>query len=338
MIETTLRTRTHGFGYAAALVSFLVVAWLNLHYGFYELFFRALILALVMAMGLGYTLLMRRQQLKAHGHQYLLAAAGLVTVLAASRFQPMALLWLFPLALLILLVLPLRRGLILCGALVVLVCLFFAGRWSYPLLATLTGLLLLIHAAALFAYRYHYNARSVETLTLLDGETGAWNLRCFRDTLGREISRSKETAHPLSLVYLEVDYYRELLDLHGAVNLQPVLRRISDTLRQVMRAGDSHYYAGDGGFYLLLPYTPEEGVRVIVERLRREIALARWPVVDSLTVCLGCTTRASGEEDAEALEQRSRQALEAAQSSGRNRAWYLQHDRPQQAATGVKDA
>lgn len=328
MIETTLRTRTHGIGYAAALLSFLAVAWLNLQYGFYDLFFRALIVALLMALGLAYTLAMRRQQLKAYGHQYLLGAAGVVILLAAGRFQDMALLWLFPLVLLILLVLPMRRGLILCGALVLLTCLLFAGRWNYPLLATLTGLLLLINASALFAYRYHYNARSVDTLTLVDAETGAWNLRCFRDTLKREISRSQVTGHPLSLVCLKVDYYQELVDLHGPVNLQPVLRHISDTLCEVLRAGDSHYYAGDGSFYLLLPYTPEEGVRVIVERLRRQIAESHWPVVDSLTVCLGCTTRASEESDPRALEERSREALRAAHSGGHNRAWYLQNEKP----------
>ncbi|TVP57732.1 MAG: GGDEF domain-containing protein [Halomonadaceae bacterium] len=322
MTETHLRTRTHGLGYGAGMLAFLLTATLNLSYGFYGLFFNALIVTLLLAAGLGYTLVMRRQQLKAIAHQYLLAGAGVVALLAASQHSDMALLWLFPLVLLNLLVLPLKRGLILCSLLVILTAVLFHGRWNYPLAATLIGLMLLILAAALFAYRYHYNAHSVDTLTLIDSDTGAGNLRYFQDTLTREISRSQVTGHALSLVCLAVDYYQEMLDLHGNVNMQPVLRQLSEKLQQALRAGDSHYYGGEGSFYLLLPYTPEEGVRVMVERLRRQMAEERWPVVDSLTTSLGCTTRGDDESDPVALETRSREALKAAQSSGHNRAWY----------------
>lgn len=323
MTETHLRTRTHGMGYGAGLLTFILTATLNLHHSFYGLFFNALMVALLMGVGLGYTLIMRRQQLKAHAHQYLLATIGVVTLLAASQYNDMALLWLFPLVLLNLLVLPLKRGLILCAFLVILAVLLFYARWNYFLAATLSGLLLLVMAAALFAYRYHYNARSVDTLTLIDSDTGAGNLRYFHDTLALEISRSRVTGHTLSLVYLVVDYYQELTDLHSAVNMQPVLRHLSENLRQALRAGDSHYYAGDGCFYLLLPFTSEEGVRVIVERLRRQTAEDQWPLVDSLTISLGCTTRADDEDNPETLTARSQEALKAAQASGHNRAWYL---------------
>jgi len=323
MTETHLRTRTHGIGYGVAALCFLLAAIQSLRFGFYGLFFNALLLAGVFVAGIIYTAIMRRQQLKAPGHQYLLALAGLIALLTAVRHDAMALLWLFPLMLLNLMVLPLRRGLILCGALIILAVLLFYARWDYQLATTLTGLLLLTSTAALFAFRYHYNARSVDTLTLTDPETGAYNLRSLQDTLGQEISRSEATGHPLSLVYLSVDYFSELKELHGTVNLQPVLKKISDSLKDSMRAGDSHYHAGEGQFWLLLPFTPEEGVRVIAERVRRQIADSRWPEVGSLTVSLGCTTRAAGETDAGALRLRSQRALDEACRRGHNRAWHL---------------
>jgi len=40
---------------------------------------------------------------------------------------------------------------------------------------------------------------------------------------------------------------------------------------------------GDGHFYLLLPFTHEEGLRVIAERIRRLVGELRWPVAESIT-------------------------------------------------------
>lgn len=325
MTETFLRTRTHAAGYGASGLCFLLVALQSLRFGFYELFFSALLIVLVLVGGILYTVAMRHQQLKAPGHQYLLYAISLIALFTAITTAEYALLWLFPLMLLNLLILPLRRGLICCGAVIGVAVLMLWVRWDYALLATVVGLLLVTTTAALFAYRYHYNARSVDTLTLVDADTGAYNLRCLEDTLGREISRSEVTGHPLSMACLQVDFFDELLRMHGRPALLPAMRGISNLLRQTLRAGDSHYYADDGCFYLLLPYTGEEGVRVISERVRQVIADGHWPAAESLTISLGSTTRGDGESDAEALRSRCRQALRQARERGHNRIWHLSH-------------
>lgn len=323
MTETALRTRTHITSYTLTVLCFLVLAQANLRYGLYELFFGALLVAVIAATGAGYAFAMRRRQLNARAHLPLLAVAGLAVLGCVSVAPEMASIWLFPLVLLNLLILRMRQALLLSGLIIALAILAMAPVPAYERLSLLTALLLLGGAAAWFAFRYHHSARYVDTLTIVDPETGAYNQRCLDETLAKEISRSETTGHSLSLALLSVDHLDELRNVHGESELPALFHAISQELRAAMRAGDSHYYLGEGCFYLLLPFTHEEGLRVIAERIRRLIGESRWPVAESITASLGCTTRTEGEASAAHMKQRCREALEEARKRGHDQVWHL---------------
>lgn len=323
MTETALRTRTHLGSYLVTGLCFLILARANLTYGLYELFFGALIMTLISATGAVYTVAMRRQQLTARAHYPLLGLAGLTTLVCITIEPEMASIWLFPLVLLNLLILRIRQALVLSAVIIALAMVIMAPVPSYERLSLLTALLLLGGATAWFAFRYHFSARYVDTLTIIDPETGAYNSRCLDETLAKEISRSEATGHSLSLALLAVDHLDELRDVHGDAQLPELFRAISNQLRAAMRAGDSHYYLGNGHFYLLLPFTHEEGLRVIAERIRRLVAESQWPVAESITVTLGCTTRTEGETRVREMKQRCTEALEEAQRRGHDQVWHL---------------
>lgn len=324
MTETHLRTRIHNLAYGLCILAFALLGYLNLRYGFYTLFYGALLLVVLAAAGTGYTTWARRRQLRADGHGVLLAAMAVVVLWLNHRQLELSIFWMFPLILLDLLILPLRRGLLLAGISTLLLgVIILLQNQGVLAIAGLLSALLLGAMAALFAFRYHHHARSLGELTTTDPVTGAFNARFFDETLRREISRSEATGHPLSLLHLAIDFYDELEALHGASHLYPLLARTSDTLRQTIRAGDSHYYLGGGEFLLLLPFTPEEGVRVIAERVRRVIAESQWPVVDSITVSLGGVSWHAGDQNPEALTKSARAALAEAQRRGHNRTYHL---------------
>ena len=323
MTETALRTRTHISSYAITGLCFLILAQANLRYGLYELFFGALIVAVVSGAGAAYAFTMRRQQLTAKAHLPLLALAGLTTLGCITIEPEMASIWLFPLVLLNLLILRIRQALVLSAAVIAVAMLIMSPVPAYERLSLLTALLLLGGAAAWFAFRYHYSARYVDTLTIIDPETGAYNRRCLDETLAKEISRSEATGHSLSLALLSVDHLDELRNVHGGAQLPELFRAISTQLGTTMRAGDSHYYLGDGRFYLLLPFTHEEGLRVIAERIRRLVGESRWPVAESITASLGCTTRTEGETSVQQMKERCTEALEEAQRRGHDQVWHL---------------
>lgn len=323
MTETALRTRTHITSYALTVLCFIILAQANLRYGLYELFFGALIIAVISVAGAIYSFLMRRQQLKARAHLPLLGLAGLAVLVCIANEPELASIWLFPLVLLNLLILRMRLALTLSAAIAALAMLVMAPVPAYERLSLLTALILLAGAAAWFAFRYHHSARYVDTLTIIDPETGAYNRRCLDETLAKEISRSEATGHSLSLALLSVDHLEELRNVHGESQLPELFHAISKQLGAAMRAGDSHYYLGDGCFYLLLPFTHEEGLRVIAERIRRLVGESRWPVAESITASLGCTTRTEGETSVKHMKQRCTEALEEAQRRGHDQVWHL---------------
>ena len=336
MTETALRTRTNVVTYALMLLCFALLAERNLRYGFYDLFFSALIVMALAVAGIVVTLVRRRHQLQTRSHLIILLIMT-VAILQATALEPaLAVFWLYPLLMAAFLLLRLRYAALLCGASVLAVLILawpLSPLWWLSLIGTAV---FLASGAGWFAHHYHASARYVDTLTIIEPETGAYNERCLDETLNKEISRSEATGHPLSLALLSVDHRDELISVHGEEAVARLNSAISQSLRATIRAGDSHYHLGDGHFFLLLPFTQEEGLRVIAERVRRLLGESHWPDVESITASIGCTTRAPGETSGNSLRQRCEQALKEARRRGYDQVWHLGSSHHSMASTSCE--
>ncbi|MBD3641036.1 MAG: diguanylate cyclase [Marinobacter sp.] len=324
MTETRLRTWTHSTGYILATLFIASLAGQNLRYGFYDLFYLASGMAILTAAGLVYTIIKRRHQLAAPGHLIILSGlnSGLVAALITMD-GPGISHWAMPLLVLNLLILPLRQGLGLSVLLLVpLGATLFLKHPASDAMVIITGLLILLTVTALYTWHYSHMAQSAEDLAITDPITGAHNARFLDETLQKEISRAIATGHPLSVIHLGLDYVDEARDLHGEDAIQAIFRDMTQHLFGVIRAGDTLYTLDHAEFFLVLPFTPEEGVRVIAERIRRNIAEHQWPIVGKATVSLGCTTRGNGDTRTDTLRKRARQALEEARHRGADSAWF----------------
>lgn len=324
MTETRLRSFTHLAGYLLASLFIASLAFQNLRYGFYELFFLASGMALLTIAGAGYTLICRRRQLSAPGHLIVLAALNSGLVAAIYALDPPGIShWVMPLVMLNLLILPLRQGMALSLLLLLALTLFLLLTKTLTHTVTIgSGVFALIAVAALYIWHYDHMAQSAEDLAITDPITGAHNARFLDETLQKEISRAIEMSHSLSVISLAIDYADEAEDLHGKAGMQRLLKDLTQHLFGVIRAGDTLYTLEDGEFFLILPFTPEEGVRVIAERIRRTIAEQTWPLVGTVTVSLGCTTRASSDTRTGDLRTRVRRALQEARKRGADSVWY----------------
>jgi len=234
-----------------------------------------------------------------------------------------------------LLILPLRQGLALSLALLLALGGFMLATVGLTEAMTVgAGVFALTSVAALYIWHYEHMAQSAEDLAITDPVTGAHNARFLDETLQKEISRSIVMDHCLSVITLAVDYADEMEDLHGKDSIQALLKDLTRHLFGVIRAGDTLYTLENGEFYLILPFTPEEGVRVIAERIRRTIAEESWPVVGKVTVSMGCTTRASEDKRTQDLHRRVRAALHEARKRGADSAWYSKGEHDKGDATG----
>jgi diguanylate cyclase (GGDEF)-like protein len=329
MTETRLRTITHMAGYLTATFFIAVLAMQNLRYGFYDLFYLSTVMGLAGITGCIYTLVYRRQQLSARGHLPILAALNAGLIVGMLALEPVGIsYWVLPMLLLNLLILPLRQALGLgLGLLVALGVFLYSQETPLAATVTLAGNVILLGIAALYTWHYDHMAQSAEDLAITDPVTGAHNARFLDETLHKEISRAIATGHPLSVVLTAVDYLDELEDLHGRERLQELSRQLTAHLFDVIRAGDTLYTLDKGEFFLILPFTPEEGVRVIAERVRRSISEHTWPVAGKVTVCVGCTTRVPDDTRPDSLRKRTRAALEAARKRGADSLWFSEGER-----------
>jgi diguanylate cyclase (GGDEF)-like protein len=156
------------------------------------------------------------------------------------------------------------------------------------------------------------------------------NHRFFNEQIGFEVARAQRYGRTLSLLFVDVDHFKQLNDNFGHPTGDAVLRTLAALLRQQVRSSDlplkgSPFAARYGGeeFVIILPETPLEGARTCAERLRSQVAAAEMPGGRSQP--LGCVTVSIGvatlgrDEDAVSLIKRADEALFAAKRGGRNR-------------------
>lgn len=311
-------TRAMSYGLTALFMFFLAIQ--NYRYGFYELVYTATLLIPLLGFGIAYTYAQRYFEIEDYAHHFLLGV--MVTLIASNITEASsnATLWLYPIGLLSYLVLPFRASNLFNGAVLVCITLFIAYQQGlYNSLLFFTSYLLVSGVAGIFAYLHHHKNRKLIELSLHDALTGAYNMKHLDDTLTKEISRSQVTGNTLSLIALKVDYYDQFTDVHGNNAAKELAVELSKVLGGMIRAGDSHYYSDGSLFYLLLPNTPQEGMLIMTERVRRTIEETKWQTIGTMTVSLGCTTSTEKQTTAKNLINEVHCALNDAEANGHNR-------------------
>jgi diguanylate cyclase (GGDEF)-like protein len=174
----------------------------------------------------------------------------------------------------------------------------------------------------------HLQERNQE-LTLLatrDGLTGIANRRHFDDSLARELNRATRTGLPLSLVLIDVDFFKKYNDRHGHPAGDECLRQVAATLRRgLARPSDLVARYGGEEFAVLLPDTGQVGARYVAERLRQAVLELALPHADNpggvVTISAGVHThQAQGEAELpSAFVAQADALLYRAKAGGRNR-------------------
>jgi diguanylate cyclase (GGDEF)-like protein len=116
------------------------------------------------------------------------------------------------------------------------------------------------------------NARlhaEVKRMALTDVISGLANRRAFDEILEAEITRATRYHHPLSLIILDLDSFKEYNDKWGHPAGDVRLREIADLLRLNVREPDVAARYGGEEFAVILPNTTKEGAVRLAERLRR---------------------------------------------------------------------
>ncbi|HJZ88692.1 MAG TPA: diguanylate cyclase [Polyangia bacterium] len=167
------------------------------------------------------------------------------------------------------------------------------------------------------------NLRLAE-LAVTDPLTLLHNRRHVYFELEREFVRSRRYGHPLSLMMLDVDHFKQVNDTHGHPIGDRVLKLLADILRGSVRATDLVGRVGGEEFMVLAPETGISSIGKVAERIRLAIghrsAAAEGVGIPGITVSIGVATSEHPQVGtSEQLVRQADEALLSAKREGRNR-------------------
>ena len=114
--------------------------------------------------------------------------------------------------------------------------------------------------------------KKLEALSFEDGLTGTSNRRHYDERLKAEWKGAQTGQHPLSLILLDIDHFKDYNDFYGHIQGDECLVRIANALKEIgIRPRDVVARCGGEEFVLLLPETNEAAAAVLAERCRAAI-------------------------------------------------------------------
>ncbi|WP_204137743.1 diguanylate cyclase domain-containing protein [Halomicronema sp. CCY15110] len=187
------------------------------------------------------------------------------------------------------------------------------------------GILMDITARKQLESQLQASNQELEHLAHLDGLTQLANRRRFDDYLAQVWKLMQRDQNWLSLVMIDVDYFKRYNDYYGHPQGDRCLQAVAQVLQQtVQRSGDLVARYGGEEFVLVLPYTHETGATALVQQIQQRLQARALPHEDSpiapqITLSFGIVTCQPARHDTPTeLVQRVDQLLYKAKHQGRN--------------------
>ncbi|MFQ5915336.1 MAG: diguanylate cyclase [Nitrospinota bacterium] len=164
--------------------------------------------------------------------------------------------------------------------------------------------------------------RQLQEASRVDGLTKIRNRTSFMETLEMELRRSRRFAHPFTLLFLDIDHFKNINDSYGHPFGDVVLKKVAELILSVIRTTDVAGRYGGEEFTIGLVECREDAAVTIAERIRLKIAFTPFEFEDktaSVTVSIGVAALIPQTDRVETLTERADQAMYQAKRAGRNR-------------------
>jgi len=199
-------------------------------------------------------------------------------------------------------------------------------RGFFVLGSDVTDLRAAINAASEATAKLEEANRRLDELSRTDALLGISNRRDFDERLPAEWARAARARQPLSMLMMDVDYFKAFNDLHGHQAGDDCLRAVAFAVRGVTkRATDLLARYGGEEIVLVLPNTPVDGAAKVATEIHAAVAAASLahggsPVDRKVTLSIGLAgVVPDHERTADTLVAMADAALYQAKRSGRNR-------------------
>jgi diguanylate cyclase (GGDEF)-like protein len=174
--------------------------------------------------------------------------------------------------------------------------------------------------------------QKLQKLATTDGLTKLYNSRSFYSQLELEVDRYNRYKHPLSLLLLDIDNFKEFNDNFGHLEGDKVLVRFSQIIKSCLRTNDSAYRYGGEEFTVILPETNGEEAKTVAQRIRASLESEKFRPIPNknakITISIG-VTQYFPKEELSAFIRRADKAMYLSKKNGRNRVSVLLAEPPE---------
>ena len=171
--------------------------------------------------------------------------------------------------------------------------------------------------------RIEHNEKELRDIATHDGLTGLYNHKFFYTLLEDEIARASRYKKRISLLLLDIDFFKKVNDTYGHRSGDMILSELSKLLMNRVRATDSVCRYGGEEMTIILPETDIQTAKVIAEDIRSLVEQEAFEIEDgkniNITVSIGISTYSEELKEASTLVSGADTALYEAKESGRNR-------------------
>lgn len=116
------------------------------------------------------------------------------------------------------------------------------------------------------------NQERLHRLSMYDMLTQVKNRRAFHQALDKEVSRAARNGDPLSLLFVDLDYFKQVNDTYGHPMGDKVLKEVAQYINDMLRKTDHVCRYGGEEFALVLPHCGQQRAMEIAERIRQQIS------------------------------------------------------------------
>lgn len=163
--------------------------------------------------------------------------------------------------------------------------------------------------------------RKLDAQAKTDPLTGIYNRRQFQEVLEAEIERAERGGWPLSLLFIDLDHFKQYNDRWGHLEGDAELRRVAAQIIKTIRSTDTAYRYGGEEFAALLPSCPKDQAVTVAEKVCRAVRVGTQKpgrFGGSTTVSIGVATFPDDGRVSRGLVDTADAALYAAKAAGRN--------------------
>lgn len=200
----------------------------------------------------------------------------------------------------------------------------FGKYWHIKIVTPLMFALLVFICAVII--KYLIKSRDFDRqykLATTDGLTELYNHRYFQEQLQQQINHSKRYGTPVSLIIIDIDFFKKFNDSYGHQSGDAVLRQVAFTLRKNVRQTDIVCRYGGEEMSIILPNTNYEEAVNIANKLCSIISSKKFRLTNSressVTISLGVSSIEKDGDTPSKLIETADKRLYNAKGNGRNR-------------------